>query len=469
MPLMHDDFMLANKHARILYHEYAKDQPIIDYHCHLPPQQVAENHRFDNIAQIWLGGDHYKWRQMRTNGISEHYCTGDASDREKFGKWAETVPKCLRNPLYHWTHLEMKRPFGIDDLLLGPDTADAVWDRCNAYLATDAGRPWALMEYFKVETICTTDDPCDSLEHHDACKRSACATRVLPTWRPDKAFKTAAPAFWNGWMDQLGAAADVNVRDWESFLQALQVRHDAFHAAGCRLSDYGLERCFRSDATPEQAAGLFRTLRGGTALGADDAEKLAGAIHIACARMDAASGWVMQLHVGAMRNNNTRLFERLGPDTGFDSIGDYPQAETMSRFLDSLDRSDELPRTILYNLNPRDNEVMATMIGNFQDGSCPGKMQYGAGWWFLDQWDGMTRQIEALSQLGLLSRFVGMLTDSRSFLSYTRHEYFRRLLCSVLGQDIKRGAIPKDYDLVGNMVADISYRNARDYFNFAAV
>ncbi len=466
--LIDDDFMLDTKHARILYHEYAAGQPIIDYHCHLPPKQIADNHRFADLTEIWLGGDHYKWRAMRTNGCDERLCTGDASPREKFDAWAATVPRCLRNPLYHWTHLELSRAFGIDDLLLSPETADEVWERANAVVASKKGRPWGLMSHFQVESLCTTDDPCDDLQQHAAIAASACPTRVLPTWRPDKVFATDRPRFWNTWVDRLAKAENCSISRYDDLVAALQHSHDRFHAAGCRLSDYGLDSCLPVGLTDRKAKTLFNRLRAGTALSPTDAALLAGALHLACARMDAAAAWVMQLHVGAMRNNNTRLFKALGPDTGFDSIGDVPQAMAMSRFLDALDSSNELPRTILYNLNPADNEVMATMIGNFQDGSCPGKMQYGSGWWFLDQWDGMTRQVEALSQLGLLSRFVGMLTDSRSFLSYTRHEYFRRLLCGILGRDIKRGALPKDYRLVGEMVSDISYHNARSYFGLGA-
>ncbi|TVR44838.1 MAG: glucuronate isomerase [Planctomycetota bacterium] len=463
---IHDHFLLESDEAQRLFHEYAKDQPIIDYHCHLPPDQIAANHRFANLTQAWLYGDHYKWRAMRSNGVNERLCTGEATDREKFDAWAATVPKCLRNPLYHWTHLELRRPFGIDDVLLSPATADCVWERANAQLASPEFSTQGILAQMKVEVVCTTDDPCDSLEHHLAHARSPGATRMLPTWRPDKAMALEDPRTWNAWVDRLGELTKAEISTWDQFLAALDQRHQFFHDVGCRLSDRGLERCYAAPFTAAQVAHIFQNARAGKAPDADELEQVKSALMLEFGRMDHARGWTMQLHLGAMRNNNARLFRALGPDTGFDSIGDYEQGRPLSRFLDALDTTDQLPRTILYNLNPRDNELMATMIGNFQDGSIPGKMQFGSGWWFLDQWDGMSKQIEALSNLGLLSRFVGMLTDSRSFLSYTRHEYFRRLLCNILGNDMRRGAVPRDFDLVGGMVSDISYRNAKQYFGF---
>ena len=465
-PFIHDDFLLETPQAQRLYHDYAAAQPIIDYHCHLPPEQIAQNHQFDNISQAWLEGDHYKWRAMRSNGVSEKFCTGDASDREKFDAWAATVPKCLRNPLYHWTHLELRRPFGIDDVLVSPETADQVWDRANELITTPAYTTQGILKQMKVEVVCTTDDPCDSLEHHIAHAKTDGYTKMLPTWRPDKAMALEDPGEWNKWVDVLAELTDKDITTWDAFLEALDQRHQFFHDCGCRLSDRGLERCYFTSFTKEQVAHIFQNARANKAPNPDELEQIKTALMIEFGRMDHARGWTMQLHLGALRNNNTRLFEALGPDKGFDSIGDFDQGRYLSSFLDSLDSSDQLPRTILYNLNPRDNELMATMIGNFQDGSIPGKIQYGSGWWFLDQWDGMQKQIEALSNLGLLSRFVGMLTDSRSFLSYTRHEYFRRLLCNILGNDMVRGAVPEDFDLVGNMVSDISYRNAKEYFGF---
>ena len=403
---------------------------------------------------------------MRSNGVCETFCTGDASDREKFDAWAATVPKCLRNPLYHWTHLELRRPFGIDDLLVSPETADQVWDRANELITTPEFTTQGILKQMKVEVVCTTDDPCDRLEHHIAHAKSGGYTKMLPTWRPDKAMALEDPNEWNEWVDLLAELTNKDIATWDVFLEALDQRHQFFHDCGCRLSDRGLERCHFTSFTTQQVASIFQNVRANKAPNTEELEQIKTALMVEFGRMDHARGWTMQLHLGALRNNNTRLFNALGPDKGFDSIGDFSQGRALSSFLDSLDSSDQLPRTILYNLNPSDNELMATMIGNFQDGSIPGKMQYGSGWWFLDQWDGMQKQIEALSNLGLLSRFVGMLTDSRSFLSYTRHEYFRRLLCNILGNDMVRGAVPEDFVLVGNMVSDISYRNAKEYFGF---
>ncbi|WP_111641190.1 glucuronate isomerase [Marinimicrobium alkaliphilum] len=466
MSFIHEDFMLDTEQAKALYHDYAKAMPIIDYHCHLPPKLIADNKQFDNLYQVWLAGDHYKWRAMRSNGVDERYCTGDASDWEKFQKWAETVPHTLRNPLYHWTHLELRKPFGITDTLLDSSSAKRVWDECNEKLASPEFTPQGLMAQANVKLVCTTDDPTDSLEHHQKVAQGDCKTAVLPTWRPDKAMAVEDAREYNRYLDTLAKVADTDISDYDSLMQALQKRHDFFHAQGCRLSDHGLETVMAADYTDAEIKTIFAKIRGGSDLSGEEIEKFQSAMLVEFARQDHEKGWVQQYHIGAIRNNNPRLFRDLGPDTGFDSIGDHCYAKPLSKFLGRLDSDNRLAKTILYNLNPRDNEMIATMIGNFQDGSSAGKMQMGSGWWFLDQMDGMTRQIEALSQLGLLSRFVGMLTDSRSFLSYSRHEYFRRLLCRILGRDMVNGYVPDDLAMVGGMVRDISYNNAEGYFPF---
>ncbi len=464
-PFIHDDFLLPNEAARTLYHTYAEPMPIIDYHCHLPPQEIAEDKRWANMTQVWLGGDHYKWRTMRSNGIDERFITGDAPDREKFDKFAETMPYLLRNPMYDWSHLELARYFGITDLL-SPATADAIWEKTRAALAEPGFSARGFMTRSRVELVCTTDDPADDLHFHDAIRASGFATRVLPAWRPDKALALDRPAFWNAWLDRLSAAAGMPVQTWDDLLAALQKRHDFFAAHGCRLSDYGLETVYQVPYTEAGVRAIFRKVRdGGTATG-EEIDQFRSALLFEGIAMDARSDWTAQIHYGAQRNNNTKMFQRLGPDTGFDSIGDWPAAAPMARLFDRLELADALPRTIIYTLNPRDNEMIGTMLGNFQRGPEAGRMQFGSGWWFNDQKDGMVRQIEALSQLGLLSRFVGMLTDSRSFLSYTRHEYFRRILCAILGTDIEAGRIPDDIPWVGEIVKDISYRNAVRYFGF---
>jgi glucuronate isomerase len=464
---IHDDFALETEPARRLYHEYAEGLPIVDYHCHLPPADIAADRRWRNLTEIWLGGDHYKWRAMRSNGVDERYCTGDASDWEKFQKWAETVPRLLRNPLHHWTHLELARYFGIRDRLLGPDTAREVWDRCNAVIAGPDFSCRRLMDASRVVLVCTTDDPVDSLEHHAALARDASfAIRVLPTWRPDRAMAVESPEAFNAWVGRLARAADTDIRDLESFMDALRRRHDFFHAAGCRLSDHGIETAYAEDYTEGEIRAAFDKARRGAVLSREDVVKFKSAMLYEFGVMDHARDWTQQFHLGAMRNNNSRMFQRLGPDAGFDSVGDFEVARPMARLLDRLEQSGKLTRTILYNLNPRDNAVLATMIGNFQAGPTAGKMQFGSAWWFLDQMDGMERQMEDLSQMGLLSRFVGMLTDSRSFLSYTRHEYFRRILCNMLGRDMSRGLIPYDIESTGRMVRDVCYNNAARYFGF---
>jgi len=467
-----DDFLLDTPAARRLYHDHAARMPIVDYHCHLPSDEIAGDRRFANLAQIWLHGDHYKWRAMRADGVPERFCTGDATDREKFARWADTVPRTLRNPLYHWTHLELKRPFGIADRLLSPATEQSIWDDCNRLLAQPGFTVRGIMTRMDVRVVCTTDDPVDTLEHHLALKREqdaggAFTVQMRPTWRPDKGMAVDEPVAFNAWVDRLSTVSGVAVRDPDSYLAALKQRHDSFHVAGCRLSDHGIDTVYADDYTLAGIRSIFAKLRRGERPDAVESAQFKSFMLYEGALMDHAQGWVQQFHIGALRNNNSRLFAALGPDKGFDSIDDQPYARPLARFLDRLDRDDRLARTILYNLNPRDNEMLAAMVGNYQDGSVAGKMQFGSAWWFLDQKDGMTRQIEALSNLGLLARFVGMLTDSRSFLSYTRHEYFRRTLCGLLGREIAAGVIPNDLALVGGLVRDVCYRNAARYFDFA--
>ena len=465
-----DDFLLHNDTAVRLYHGYAKDQPIIDYHCHLPPAEVASNHRFANLTEIWLNGDHYKWRAMRANGVSERLITGDASPWEKFQAWAKTVPYTLRNPLYHWTHLELRFPFGVTGKLLSEKTAKEVFEHCNALLQGDEFTTQGLLKQYKVLVVCSTDDPTDSLEHHAKhAKNTAASTKLYPTWRPDKALFVHDLTVWNDWVGRLEAASGVTIKSYATFMDALSKRHDVFHEHGCRASDHGLDTFFAASYTDREIAVIFEKARASKALGPGEVDKFRSAVLYDTALLDHARGWTQQFHLGAMRNNNSRMMQVLGPDTGFDSIGDQPQAYAASRFLDRLDTTNQLPKTILYNLNPADNDLYATLIGNFQDGSVPGKMQFGSAWWFLDQLDGMEKQINALSNMGLLSRFVGMLTDSRSFLSYSRHEYFRRLLCNMIGTDVERGLVPNDIELLGGMVQDICFRNAKRYFGFGGV
>lgn len=461
------DFLLDTDVAADLYHRFAEPQPILDYHTHLSPQQIATNHRFRSITEIWLEGDHYKWRAMRANGVDERLITGDSSDWEKFEAWARTVPATLRNPLYHWTHMELHRPFGVD-MLLSPSTAREVYERCNARLGEKAFTTRGLLAGFGVEVVCTTDDPADSLEWHARmAAEPGVGTRMYPTWRPDRAIAIDDPAAFNAWLAKLEQAASLNIGgSLRSFLDALDSRHAAFHSLGCRASDHGLETMYATPWKEAAVAGSFECLRKGEVL--DTAATVAFKSYVLhqLAVMNHARGWVQQFHLGALRNTNSRLGRRLGPDTGSDSIGDWDHARALGRFLDTLDATGQLAKTILYNLNPTDNEVFATMAGNFQDGSVPGKMQFGAAWWFLDQLEGMTAQMNALSNMGLLARFVGMITDSRSFLSYSRHEYFRRLLCHVLGDDVRRGLLPDDRALLGELVTNVCFLNARDYFGF---
>ncbi len=459
---MDENFLLQTKAAEELYHGYAKDMPIIDYHCHLPPDEVGNDRQFENLTKIWLDGDHYKWRAMRTAGVDEKYCTGKASDYEKFEKWAETVPQTLRNPLYHWTHMELRRPFGIRKVL-NPATARDIYNEATAMLNTPDFSARNIMRKMNVELVCTTDDPIDNLKHHIKAKKDGFEIKVLPTWRPDKAMMVESPETYNDYLDKLEKASKTSITRFDDLIAALRNRHDFFHKQGCRLSDHGLETMYAEDFTEHEVKAIFSRIRSGKKLNREEVAKFKSAMLIHFAIMDNEKGWVQQFHLGALRNNSTRMFNQLGADKGFDSIGDFEMAKSMSRFFDKLDMGHRLAKTILYNLNPRDNELIATMIGNFNDGSIPGKMQFGSGWWFLDQKDGMIRQLNALSSLGLLSRFVGMLTDSRSFLSYPRHDYFRRILCNLLGSDMENGEIPSDFDLVGKMVKDICYNNARNY------
>jgi glucuronate isomerase len=459
-----EDFLLRTDTARTLYHERAGKMPIYDYHCHLPAELIAADHQFDNLTQPWLYGDHYKWRAMRANGIAEKYITGDASDYEKFEKWAQTVPRCLRNPLYHWTHLELKEPFGVKDKLLGPDTARDIYEMCSAMLRTPEFSVRNIMRKMNVKLVCTTEGPLDSLEHHKKIREDGFEIKVHTAFRPDQAMAVENPATWNAFVDKLQEICGTDIADYQSFAEALRNRHNYFHQHGCRLSDHGLETAYAEEYTEQEIKSIFDKVRAGTQPNVSETLKFKSGIMFESALMDHEAGWVQQLHLGALRNNSTRLFEALGPDIGCDSMGDLEVAAPLSKFLNNLDVNNKLPKTILYNLNPRDNAVCATMVGNFQDGSTPGKMQYGSAWWFLDQKDGMEEQMNVLSNMGLLSQFVGMLTDSRSFLSYPRHEYFRRILCDMLGDDVEAGLLPNDLELLGKMVEDICFNNARDYF-----
>ena len=467
MAFIHEDFMLTGPTARELYHAHAEHQPIIDYHCHLSPQEVAENIQFRDITQLWLGYDHYKWRAMRANGVAEEYITLRQHNAwEVFEKWAETVPYTMRNPLYHWTHLELKRVFDIDKIL-SPATAREIFEECNAKLATPEYRGQALIRRFGVEVVCTTDDPADDLRWHKQIAAHPFGTKVLPTWRPDKAIAIEDPAAYKAYLQRLGEAADKNIDSYADLLEALRKRHDYFAQVGCKLSDHGLDTFHAADYTELEIELIFKKVLLGKTPNETEREKFYSALLHDLAVMDAESGWVQQFHVGPIRNNNTRMMRQAGPDTGFDSILDLEISAAGNRFLDRLDDDGKLAKTILYCLNPKDFVVMASMAGNFNDGSVPGKMQLGAGWWFLDQESGMRQQMDSLSQLGLLSRFVGMLTDSRSFISYTRHEYFRRILCDMVGADVDSGRLPRsEMQRIGEMIEDISYRNARDYFGF---
>lgn len=462
MSFIHDDFLFSSKTASRLYHAYAKDEPILDYHNHLPPKDIAEDRQFKNLFEIWLEGDHYKWRAMRCNGVPEEFITGDASPFEKFMAWAKTVPHTLRNPLYHWTHLELKRYFGIDDLL-DEKSAIAIWEKTCALLAKSDMSARGILRSQKVKALCTTDDPTDDLAHHLKCAEDGFEIGVYPTFRPDKALAVHLPEAWNAWIDKLTAASGIEVKNYAALLDALKQRHDFFHRVGGRLSDHGLNYCHANFISDAEAERIFQKTRGGGAATVQEQDQFASNIMLHVGRLNAEKGWTMQLHLGPVRNNNSRLAREIGADVGCDSIGDYLQAETLSRFLDRLDTENALPKTVLYNVNPAHNYVFGTMAGNFADGTTPGKVQFGSGWWFVDQKEGMEWQINALSNLGLLSRFIGMLTDSRSFMSLPRHEYFRRTLCNLIGSDIEAGLIPKDEALVGEMIRNICYANAKAY------
>jgi glucuronate isomerase len=462
MSFIHDDFLLTTKTARRLYHEYAEGQPILDYHCHLPPKDVAENRRFKNLFEIWLEGDHYKWRAMRANGVAEQYCTGAADPYDKFLAWARTVPHTLRNPLYHWTHVELKRYFGIDELL-DEKSAPRAWEQANAALATDEFSAKGILGKFDVRAVCTTDDPTDDLAFHKTIAASGLKTKVYPTFRPDKALNVHLPEVFNPWVDKLAAISNTSICHLKEFVDALKKRHDFFHSMGGRLSDHGLNHAFGRAVTEHEAATIFGRARGGHAATHEELEKFASYMMLIFGRLDAEKGWTKQLHIGARRNNNTRRFREMGPDTGWDSIGDWSQGDHLGCYLDHLDQENALPKVVIYNLNPADNYVIATMIGNFQDGATAGKVQMGSGWWFLDQKEAMQWQMNALSNCGLLSRFLGMLTDSRSFMSYPRHEYFRRVLCDMLGRDVENGELPDCDEMVGSMVRNICYGNAEKF------
>ena len=462
-PFIHEDFMLNNEAAKILYHDYAKEMPIYDYHCHLSPQLIADNHSFSNLAEIWLHGDHYKWRALRTLGVDERLITGEATDKEKFNQWAKAVPKTIGNPLYHWTQLELKRYFDVD-LLLNEQTSEEIWDHCNRLLNTEQFTAQKIIEKFDVRVIGTTDDPIDSLEHHIAIANNpSIQTKVVPAFRPDKAVEIGREGF-NQYIDSLSVAADIEINTYENVLTAIENRARFFHEVGCRISDHGIENVPFEPCTFEEASVIFLKVRSGETITKTEEMKYKTHTLLFLGKLYASLDWAMQLHIGAIRNNNERMFNKLGPDTGFDSIHDLDLARPLNGFLNELDKNNELPRTILYHLNPVHNYVIGTAVGNFQSSGVNGKLQFGSGWWFNDQKDGMIKQMTDLANLGLLSSFVGMLTDSRSFLSYPRHEYFRRILCNLVGQWVEDGEAPRDYQLLGTMIQNISYQNAENYF-----
>jgi len=456
MAFLDEDFLLKTKTASHLYHEYAEAEPILDYHNHLPPKDISEDRRFSNLFEIWLEGDHYKWRAMRANGVDERFCTGDADPYEKFLAWARTVPYTLRNPLYHWTHLELQRYFGIHELL-DERTALRIWQKANEMLAGDGLTARSILRRFRVTALCTTDDPADDLRYHQAIANSGFSVAVYPAFRPDRVFEVHLPERWNEWVGRLGVAANQEINNLQGLVDALEKRHTDFHAMGCRLSDHGLNSCPASDCTEAEAASIFRKARGGQPATECEQVKFASYVMLHLGRMDASKNWTKQLHLGALRSTNSRMLALAGPDKGFDSIGDFQQARALAKFLDSLERENALPQMILYNVNPQDNYALATMAGNFR------RVQFGSGWWFLDQKEGIEWQLNALSNCGLLSRFIGMLTDSRSFLSFPRHEYFRRVLCNLVGSEMESGELPDDRELAGRMIRDICYANARNF------
>ncbi len=466
-PFLDENFLLKTKTAQTLYHEYAQKMPLIDYHCHLSPQQIAENMQFRNLTDAWLSGDHYKWRAMRTNGVEESYCTGNKTDEEKFMKWAETVPYTMRNPLYHWTHLELQRYFGVKEIL-NQSSAKGIYDQCSAMLQESTYSTQALIQKMNVRVICTTDDPIDNLEWHQKIKDSNFPVKVFPAFRPDKAMEVNNTSTFAQYVKKVEEVTNTSISNLPDYLVALKNRHDFFATMGCNVSDHGLEEIYAEDFTEKEVEAIFIKALEGNDLSLTEQRKFKSAMLLHFAVWDWEKGWIQQYHLGALRNNNARMLKQLGPDTGWDSIGDFSQAAALARFLNKLDSEDQLTKTIIYNLNPADNELMATMIGNFNDGSVPGKVQYGSGWWFLDQKDGMERQISALSNMGLISRFVGMLTDSRSFLSYPRHEYFRRIVCNLFGNEIEEGELPNDIAWTGKIIQDICFNNANQYFGWEA-
>jgi glucuronate isomerase len=463
---IHENFLLETKESSTLYHEYAKDMPVIDFHNHLPPSEIACDARFGNIAKVWLGGDHYKWRAMRTLGIDEKFITGKAPDREKFAKWAGTVPYCLRNPLYHWTHLELARYFGIDDKLLGPDTAEEIYSRCNEMLKTESFSTVNLLRRMNVEVLCTTDDPVDSLEHHIRYKKICSSPALFPAWRPDMAMKVDDVEMFNSWVDKLEKATGISISGFNDFIDALEKRHAFFHRQGCRLADHGIET-FHPSATPESKINrIFVNARSSIKASPEETSRFKGYMLYRLSLMNNSRGWTQQYHFGVLRNNCSRMFKRIGPDTGYDCMGDFSHAQNLVALLDRLDSEEGLAKTVLYPINPADNAIAATIIGSLQEGPVRGNLQLGSAWWFLDQKTGMEEQMNTLSQMGLLSTFIGMTTDSRSFLSFPRHEYFRRILCNLIGNDMSKGLIPADMKLAGRLVKDICFNNARDYFMF---
>jgi glucuronate isomerase len=459
-----EHFLLESKTAQVLYHDFAKQMPVIDYHCHLPPAYIADDTKFENLTQVWLYGDHYKWRAMRTNGVPEEYITGNKSDKEKFLKWAETVPYTLRNPLYHWTHLELQRYFDVHEIL-NKDSAEKIYEECSAKLRTPEYSVKSLLRKMNVKAVCTTDDPVDTLEHHKKLVADGFEIPVLPAYRPDAAMEVSNAVTFINYVAKVEKTSDTTADSFKNYLAALKKLHDFFHENGCRVSDHGLEEMYAEDYTAAEVEMIFNKIRSGKELDVLEVRKFKSAMLVYFAELDHEKGWVQQYHLGAIRNNNSRMYNALGVDTGGDSIGDFSHAKSLAKFLNRLDKNDKLAKTILYNLNPSDNEVMATMIGNFNDGSSAGKIQWGSAWWFLDQKDGMTKQINTLSNMGLLSKFIGMLTDSRSFLSYPRHEYFRRILCNLFGKEIENGELPEDLEWTGKIIEDIFYNNAKNYFS----
>ena len=458
-----DNFLLDNEYSEELYHDFASVMPIIDYHNHLPPEDIAIDKSYKNLTQLWIEGDHYKWRAMRTLGVKEKYITGAASDQDKFAQWAYAVPYTLRNPLYHWTHLELQRYFGITTLL-SPDTADSIYKEVNEQLKTPAFSCRHLLSQMSVDYLCTTEDPTDKLAHHSSIMQQPFGTQVSTAFRPDNALLIETDTYID-YINSLSECSDINIISYDSLCEAMRKRIQYFHEHGCRISDHGLPHMYAADYSASQVSAIFEKKLNGRKITETEALQFKSALLFFLSEQYHEHGWIQQFHLGPMRNNSTRKYHSLGANTGWDSIGDWPQAEDLARFLDRLDMNDKLCKTIIYNLNPKDNEVFASMTGNFNDGTIKGKVQFGSGWWFLDQKDGMTKQLNALSNIGLLSCFIGMLTDSRSFLSFPRHEYFRRVLCNLFGTEIANGELPNDMKWTGKIIQDICYNNAKEYFN----